>query len=92
MSPEPLSRPFWENPAQGRPLCGFLCTLVFGLPVTWVLFLREEGVASRKQSTCLPRLSLLVARDPVGTVGLLRPGKDQCEEGRISSAPSPLKM
>lgn len=43
---------------MGCPLHGILCTLVFGLPITCVLVLWEEGTAVGKQSQCSPRPAL----------------------------------
>lgn len=52
---------------------------------------RRGGLQEAEQVPALPH-PWLVARGPVGKVGLLRPRKDYCEEGRITPAPSPLKM
>lgn len=56
------------------------------------IFAGRRGGLQEAEHVPTPPHPWLVPRDPVETVGLLRPGKDQCDEGRISPAPSPLKM
>lgn len=77
LTPPPL--PSWRAPGPGRPLHGILCTLVFGLPITCVLVLWEEGIAVGKQSQRSPRPALAwvtgtQARRAAAGVGLRPPG------------------